>query len=102
MPNKSKPTKRRPLYKSPPPKGGRLQGPLAKDPIPDELHATPILTAPFELHDDGSILVNGHAPEVEQIKTPPPTLTFSDPAHHLWLYHGNSLELLDAIAAKYP
>jgi site-specific DNA-methyltransferase (adenine-specific) len=31
-----------------------------------------------------------------------PRLAFSDPARGIWLYHGNCLELLDAIAAKYP
>ena len=31
-----------------------------------------------------------------------PRLAFTDPARGIWLYHGNSLELLDAIAAKYP
>jgi site-specific DNA-methyltransferase (adenine-specific) len=32
----------------------------------------------------------------------PPRLAFSDASRGIWLYHGNSLELLDAIAAKYP
>ena len=32
----------------------------------------------------------------------PPRLAFTDPARGIRLYHGNSLELLDAIAAKYP
>ena len=32
----------------------------------------------------------------------PPRLAFTDTARGIWLYHGNSLELLDAIAAKYP
>jgi site-specific DNA-methyltransferase (adenine-specific) len=31
-----------------------------------------------------------------------PNLIFHDASHRLWLYHGNCLELLDAIAAKYP
>ncbi|HAO79823.1 MAG TPA: hypothetical protein DCQ92_12785 [Verrucomicrobia subdivision 3 bacterium] len=31
-----------------------------------------------------------------------PVLTFHDDTRKLWLYQGNSLELLDAIAAKYP
>jgi hypothetical protein len=31
-----------------------------------------------------------------------PRLVYHDDAHKVWLYHGNSLELLDAIAAKYP
>jgi 16S rRNA G966 N2-methylase RsmD len=37
-----------------------------------------------------------------QPSTMPPRLAFSDPSRGIWLYHGNSLELLDAIAAKYP
>jgi site-specific DNA-methyltransferase (adenine-specific) len=32
----------------------------------------------------------------------PPRLVHRDEARGLWLYHGNCLELLDAIAAKYP
>ena len=31
-----------------------------------------------------------------------PRLVYSDSARGLWLYHGNCLELLDAIATKYP
>jgi site-specific DNA-methyltransferase (adenine-specific) len=31
-----------------------------------------------------------------------PRLAFTDSARGIRLYHGNSLELLDAIAAKYP
>lgn len=31
-----------------------------------------------------------------------PRLTFRDDAHQIWLYHGNCLELLEAIAARYP
>src|SRR2546426_11736016 len=31
-----------------------------------------------------------------------PRLIFSDSARSLWLYQGNCLELLEAIAAKYP
>ena len=32
----------------------------------------------------------------------PPRLAYQDDHGGLWLYHGNCLELLDAIAAKYP
>jgi site-specific DNA-methyltransferase (adenine-specific) len=93
VPKKSKPSKRRALYKSPPP---------APALVPDGLHATPIITAPFELREDGSIHVNGHARTVAEIKTPPPQLTFHSDTPFVRLYHGNCLELLDAIAAKYP
>jgi len=55
----------------------------------------------LKIREDGSIHLNGSAPVVEQIKTPAPRLAFTDPARQIWLYHGNSLELLDAIFAKY-
>ncbi|MGH7839216.1 MAG: DNA methyltransferase, partial [Candidatus Binataceae bacterium] len=32
----------------------------------------------------------------------PPRLAYRDDARGVWLYHGNCLELLDAIAMKYP
>ena len=31
-----------------------------------------------------------------------PRLVYHDDSRKVWLYHGNSLELLDAIAAKHP
>jgi site-specific DNA-methyltransferase (adenine-specific) len=67
----------------------------------DFVHAIPIAPAHFELCDDGTVATSGHAAVVEEIKTPPPKLTFVDSDRSLWLYHGNCLELLDAIAAKY-
>jgi site-specific DNA-methyltransferase (adenine-specific) len=67
----------------------------------DFVHATPIVPTHFELREDGTIYTNGHAPAVEQIKTPPPTLTFADPTRQLWLYNGNCLEILDASSAKH-
>jgi site-specific DNA-methyltransferase (adenine-specific) len=67
----------------------------------DFVHATAIVPTHFELREDGTIDTNGHTPTVEQIKTPPPTLTFADPARQLWLYNGNCLEILDAIYAKH-
>lgn len=86
----------KPLYKQKLPRGGRPQG--QGD---DFVHATPIAPAHFEIREDGSIHVNGSVPKVEQIKTPPPNLVFADPARQLWLYHGNCLELLDAIYTKH-
>jgi hypothetical protein len=96
VPKKSKSTNRpKPFYKSPPPAP-------ANGLVSDDLHATPIVPAHFELREDGSI---SHLPftEVAQvIKTPPPKLAYSSDAPFIRLYHGNCLELLDAIAAKYP
>ena len=42
------------------------------------------------------------AAESSSATSSPPHLAFRDEARKLWLYHGNCLELLDAIAAKYP
>ncbi len=61
----------------------------------DLLHAKPIAPSHFELREDGSIHSDNPRSET-------PRLIFDDPDRHLWLYHGNCLELLDAIAAKYP
>jgi site-specific DNA-methyltransferase (adenine-specific) len=90
-------------------KSTRKPVPLYRKKIPplpatdkDFVQATPIIPAHFELREDGSI---GHLPftEVAQaIKTPPPQLIHASDSPFLRLYHGNSLELLDAIAAKYP
>ena len=87
------PRKPKPLYRQKTP----------KIPGDDFVHAETITPAHFELREDGSIKVipsrsveNGGRPQG------PPVLTFRDDARNLWLYHGNSLELLDAIAAKYP
>jgi hypothetical protein len=48
VPKKLKSTKRRALYKSPPPAP-------ANDLVSEELHATPIITAPFELFTPMSV-----------------------------------------------
>lgn len=74
------------------------------------LRATPLEPAPFVLRDDGSITTAGasplpapHVPDSEAVPPPsPPRLAWRDEAHGIWLYHGNCLELLDAIAAKHP
>jgi site-specific DNA-methyltransferase (adenine-specific) len=93
--------------------GGRPQGPRKAKPLyrqktpeikgDDFVHAEPITPAHFELREDGSIKVIPSR-SVEDGGRPqgPPVLTFHDDARKLWLYQGNSLELLDAIAAKYP
>jgi site-specific DNA-methyltransferase (adenine-specific) len=85
VPNKKKPRKPKPLYRTKPPKisGG------------DFVHAEPISSAHFELREDGTVAVE------RRNEKRAPVLTFRDDARGLWLYHGNSLELLDAIYAKY-
>jgi site-specific DNA-methyltransferase (adenine-specific) len=124
VPKKSKPAKRRAFYKSPPPK--RASGILPEDPsskiksvlpagrrqhVADLPHAHPIAPSHFTLREDGAInTVGTHSTAsltspkkdigdaVERV----PTLIFTSDAPFVRLYHGNSLELLDAIAAKYP
>ena len=85
MPKKST-RQPKPLYRQKPPK--KSNG--------DFVHAEIIPSSHFELREDGTIAV-----EKRDAKHAP-TLAFHDDARGLWLYHGNCLELLDAIAAKYP
>jgi len=95
VPKKKHPAKTRPLYQSPPP------------PLPDEpgLHAKALVTAPFELREDGTIEVGSSLRDdrtaQRAVTTPVPELIYSSDTPFLRLYHGNSLELLDAIYAKY-
>jgi hypothetical protein len=96
-------TKPKPLYRQPLPSlassGGEGQGEEANH---ADLKATPIPESNFTLREDGTISDSG-LPANSPTETPSaPQLTFSDPAHGVWLYHGNCLQLLDAIAAKYP
>ena len=62
----------------------------------DFVHAKIISPSSFELREDGTIAVE------RRDEKRAPTLAFHDDTLGLWLYHGNCLELLDAIAAKYP
>lgn len=85
MPKKST-RQPKPLYRQKPPKKSG----------DDTSYAEIISPAHFELREDGTV-----AAERREAKRAP-ELAFRDDARGLWLYHGNSLELLDAIAAKYP
>jgi len=83
----------KPLYRQKTPK---IQG-------DDFVHAEPISPAHFELREDGSIKVIPSRSDADGGRPQgPPVLTFRDDTRNLWLYQGNSLELLDAIAAKHP
>jgi site-specific DNA-methyltransferase (adenine-specific) len=86
VPNRKTPRKSVPLYSQKPPK--KSNG--------DFVHAEIIPASHFELREDGTIDVE------RRNEKRAPTLEFRDDARGLWIYHGNSLELLDAIAAKYP
>ncbi len=105
MPRKPKSDK--PLYRQKPP----APKPAPANADADFVHGQPVATLPFELKDDGSIQLateppshraeNGDHPHGGRPQDPP-RLAFADPDRALWLYQGNCLELLDAIAAKYP
>ena len=87
------PRKPKPLYRQKTPK---IEG-------DDFVHAEPISPAHFALREDGSIqVIPSRSVTQGGRQQGPPVLTFHDDARKLWLYQGNSLELLDAIAAKYP
>jgi site-specific DNA-methyltransferase (adenine-specific) len=104
---KKTPAKPKPLYRRKPPKAGvrsqNLEARSEKDDLgPQALRLAPAVRHPhflapahFELREDGSIGV----PPISQRS---PRLVFSSDAPFIRLYHGNCLELLDAIAAKYP
>jgi site-specific DNA-methyltransferase (adenine-specific) len=85
VPRTKTPLKSQPLYRTKPPENNG----------DDFVHAEPISPAHFELREDGTIAVEKH----EEKRSP--VLAFHDTTRKLWLYHGNSLELLDAIFAKY-
>ena len=90
--------KQRELYSTP------LRTPK-NSPLADDLNAVPVSTSSFILREDGTIEIPRDVPQIEQLKSAPPSpprLAYRDDEHGVWLYHGNSLELLDAIAAKYP
>jgi len=88
------------LYRRPPP-------PLPPEGALDNgLAVTPVSTRPFVLREDG--VVEADEETVPPVEAPtgappsPPVLVYRDDERGVWLYHGNCLELLDAIAAKYP
>jgi len=94
--------------------------PRAETAVPSTLNAQPstvvlphahlIAPAHFTLREDGSIAPQSSAGVPPAQVTAPtagrrdacPTLIFSSDNPFIRLYHGNCLELLDAIAAKYP
>jgi site-specific DNA-methyltransferase (adenine-specific) len=83
--------KSKPLYRTPLPKPGEELSAPAENNI-----GRPVSAPHFELREDGSIAVD------RRDEKRAPELIFRDDSRGIWLYHGNCLELLDAIAAKYP
>jgi len=101
----------KPLYRRKPPRRarGRKTAASVAGPFP---HAAPLATAPFVLREDGDIETVAAATPAEpqpvsgagQSSTTiaAPRLIFRSDTPFIRLYHGNCLELLDAIAAQYP
>jgi site-specific DNA-methyltransferase (adenine-specific) len=118
VPKKAKPAKRRAFYKSPPPKPLKVGSSRCDDrtaqravPTSDLPHAHPVASSHFTLREDGTIQVGRVTPCAPSQADKPaagsgvpalPKLIFSSDTPFVRLYHGNCLELLDAIAAKYP
>jgi site-specific DNA-methyltransferase (adenine-specific) len=121
--------KTKPFYKSPPPKpkgraalstlrsssatedGPRRQADQQVSPTNDIPHAHLIAPSHFTLREDGQIQVGRAVPCAPSPENKPaagsgvpalPKLIFSSDIPFVRLYCGNCLELLDAIAAKYP
>jgi hypothetical protein len=114
VPKTKTPRKPKPLYRTRPPKKADR----------DFVHAEPISSAHFELREDGTIgapasgtarskknvpaVLEAGAPHaivptsaLRPLTSALPRLLHSSDIPFLRLYHGNSLELLDAIYAKY-
>jgi hypothetical protein len=104
------PGKTKPLYR-----GAKGEGRSEKEnPVPSHFH--PIAPAHFSLRDDGTIGAVGTRSTASETKgekvgddveivptsSAAPRLLYQSDAPFVRLYHGNSLELLGAIAAKYP
>jgi site-specific DNA-methyltransferase (adenine-specific) len=90
---KSTAPKTKPLYQTP------------LEPLPDLGHVIP--AAPLKLHEDWSVSPGTDGEKTNQGSTESlpatgPELLFRSETPFVRLYHGNCLELLDAIAAKYP
>lgn len=59
------------------------------------------MTTPFTLGEDGEIQVDGPSRAIPAVVSPP-QLVHRDDSRGVWIYQGSSLELLDALAGKYP
>jgi len=114
VPKKKQPARPRPLYRKPPPKpeAGRQKSEV-RPPASDIGHPHFLAPANFTLREDGSIETAKHAnhakPDSDSkfassayLAVNTPRLVFSSDHPFVRLYHGNCLELLDAIYAKHP
>jgi hypothetical protein len=110
--------KTEPLYRRPPPKPRSAEHRSAQNesahtrsnaPRSTDLpHARLIAPSHFTLREDGSIQSSAGVPPAQAVdpdkgrRDARPALIFQSDNPFIRLYHGNCLELLDAIAAKYP
>jgi hypothetical protein len=112
---KKTPANPKQLYRRSAPKAGRQRSEAGgqisdfRHPASDFPHAHPIAPAHFELREDGSIVGQASrlspSSEAESGKSETgatPVLLFRSETPFVRLYHGNCLEMLDAIYAKYP
>jgi site-specific DNA-methyltransferase (adenine-specific) len=67
----------------------------------EEITGKPVAAAVFEIRDDGTIATETPSVDAEGALSAP-RLILHVPEKQLWLYQANSLEFLDALAAKYP
>jgi hypothetical protein len=91
------PKKEKPLYRQKP---ALNYQPSTLNSPPDLPHAKPLAPSHFELREDGTIAAQASRPSPSSPN--PPQLVFTSENPFVRLYQGNCLELLDAIAAKYP
>jgi len=119
VPKKATSAKPRPLYRRPPPKPrsaehrsarAKSTNPQSNAPRSTEFrHPHFLASTHFTLREDGSIVTGRDGVSPSQIKSDsqgqrhavPPSLIFSSDSPFIRLYHGNCLELLDAIYATY-
>lgn len=94
----------------------RTADPGSPAPAAEELlRAVPLPQFEFTISEDGAIYLPDGTSAAATIGTSrsgheggaagcpsPPRLAYTDAVRGVWLYHGNSLELLDAIARQYP
>jgi len=111
VPKKSKPAKRRPegVTRDKCQVTGKAKAVGRESSRAENKIGHPVPPAHFELREDGTVV--GQASRLSPSSPAPtevsetgkmPVLHFSSDTPFIRLYHGNSLELLDAIAAKYP
>jgi site-specific DNA-methyltransferase (adenine-specific) len=96
----TRPKKEKPLYRQKSVGRASSLSPISPD---LDSHFHPVAPSQFELREDGAIVgqASSLSPSSSTPKLTTPQLIYSSDAPFVRLYQGNSLELLDAIYAKY-